>query len=497
MAGSLDAFRCWAVDNDPGSVVPQQDSAVQGPGWATRDDMMEDFEPIMPASIHARSGIPILYTADSVYIDSSDRHTMVIGGTGSKKSRCCLGPLTEFIAATSESALVIDPKGEILDWTYDSFKANGRDVKVFDLRTPASGDRWNPMQMPYTLMKSDDPGVRNRGVRVMCELANYLIPVEGADPFWPLSARSLLFGMMLVLADRAKDASEVTLKNLNELVTQTFSSEDRIRKLMSSITDSGVLSNIATAANNAENTRKCILAYVYTALGPFVGDPDLGDAMSGDDIDIMSVGGGKDTIFLILPDERPDLSPLASVFVSQLYESLIWKAQSEDCRKLPERFNIIIDEFGNLNINGMAGMITAARSRNIRFCLAIQSTDQLDWAYKANGRVILNNCGNIVYLYSRDIPFLKQFSYLIGNGPDGEPLISPGELMRLDLGEAVMLCGRGLPIRVKLKDISEMVGKDRLYKSVKRTPLANKKFDAGRFLRRKSVGGDILDTFYE
>ena len=157
MAGSLDAFRCWAVDNDLGFAAPQQDSAVQGPGWATRDDMMEDFEPIMPASIHARSGIPILYTADSVFIDSSDRHTMVIGGTGSKKSRCCLGPLTEFIAGTSESALVIDPKGEILDWTYDSFEANGRDVKVFDLRTPASGDRWNPMQMPYKLMKSKDP----------------------------------------------------------------------------------------------------------------------------------------------------------------------------------------------------------------------------------------------------------------------------------------------------------------------------------------------------
>ncbi len=497
MAGSLDAFRCWMAPPEPEAF-----SAVCGQspsdGWATKDEIKDVFELIDPGSLHARSGIPIHYVNEGkAYIDSSDRHTMVIGGTGSKKSRCCLGPLTEFIAPTSESVLVIDPKGEILDWTYGSFRAHGRDVRVFDLRTPSTGDRWNPMHMPYALMMSKDPGERNRGIRLMCELAGYVIPMDNKDPYWPLAARSLLYGMMLFLADKAKDASEVTFRNLNDLIVQSFADQASIDRLVASVKDSSILTAISTAAHNAESTRRCILSYVFTALSPFVTDPDLADSMSGNDIDIMTAGNGMDAIFLILPDERPDLSPLASVFVSQLYESLICKAQASDSRKLPERFNIIIDEFGNLNINGMAGMITAARSRNIRFCLAVQSTDQLDYAYGRNGAVILNNCGNIVYLYSRDIPFLKELSYLLGSDSRGEPLMTPGQLMRLDMGEAVMICGRGNPIRVKLKDIRDIVGAGQVFKPEKRAPLKAKKFDVSRFLRRKPAGGDSLDALFE
>ena len=77
-------------------------------------------------------------------------------------------------------------------------------------------------------------------------------------------------------------------------------------------------------------------------------------------------------------------------------------------------------------------MITAARSRNIRYFLFVQSLKQIENKYD-NSEAIISNCSKI-FLYSNETETLEYVSELCGsiniNGKE-RPLISAAELNQL------------------------------------------------------------------
>lgn len=109
----------------------------------------------------------------------------------------------------------------------------------------------------------------------------------------------------------------------------------------------------------------------------------------------------------------------------------------------------------------MSSMISAARSRNIRFHLIIQGLYQLVDKYgQETAHTIKGNCGNWVFLTSRELPLLEEISALCGKDETGAPLITTTQLQRLnkDRGEALILLGRHAPFIAHLADISEYYG---------------------------------------
>jgi len=122
--------------------------------------------------------------------------------------------------------------------------------------------------------------------------------------------------------------------------------------------------------------------------------------------------------------------------------------------------NFILDEFCNIpRIDAMSNIITASRSRNIRFMLAIQSHNQLIATYGDKADTIMSNCLSIVYLYTRDYGFLSYLSNIVGEDENGRSLITPSALMRLNKnkGEALILCERMDPFISNLLDINELL----------------------------------------
>lgn len=167
-------------------------------------------------------------------------------------------------------------------------------------------------------------------------------------------------------------------------------------------------------------------------------------------------------IFLIVPDEKTGFHGLVSLFVKQSYEYLVYKAQKTmgNGESIKCRVNYILDEFSSLpTINDFPAMITAARSRNIRFNLFLQSKHQLKLRYKEEADTIMANCENWIFLTSREIDFLHEISELCGDvgSSQNKPLLSTSELQRLDKksGEALVLHGRCKPFISKLADIDE------------------------------------------
>ena len=118
--------------------------------------------------------------------------------------------------------------------------------------------------------------------------------------------------------------------------------------------------------------------------------------------------------------------------------------------------NYILDEFSSLpSISDFPAMITAARSRNIRFNLFLQSKKQLYLRYNEECDTIMSNCENWIFLSSREVDFLKELSELCGEGGNKRNLLSVSDLQKLnkEKGQALILTGRNKPYITCLPDI--------------------------------------------
>ena len=70
-------------------------------------------------------GIPLLYDDSTVYVDSYDSHSLIIGSTGSKKTRLVVMPLVKILGYAEESMIICDPKAEVYNRTAYSLKNAG------------------------------------------------------------------------------------------------------------------------------------------------------------------------------------------------------------------------------------------------------------------------------------------------------------------------------------------------------------------------------------
>ena len=127
-----------------------------------------------------------------------------------------------------------------------------------------------------------------------------------------------------------------------------------------------------------DRTRNSILSTFDQKVRIFSMQNDLVQMMNRNTLELRSVGDRKSAVFLIMPDEKTTYHRLISLFVKQSYEYLIFLAQSRNGAAFSTRINYILDEFSTLpTIKDFPAMITAARSRNIRFNLVVQSQKQL------------------------------------------------------------------------------------------------------------------------
>ena len=189
----------------------------------------------------------------------------------------------------------------------------------------------------------------------------------------------------------------------------------------------------------------------------------LSEMLSYSDFDIRDIGKEKTAVFLKVHDEKTTYHALATIFVKQAYEALIAVAQTCPGLKLPYRTNFILDEFANMPaLKDVETMITASRSRNIRFSFVIQNFSQLNKVYgKDVAETIKGNCGNFVYLMSTELSALEEISKLLGDQKPPKakkdepaqpirPLFTVSDLQALKEGEVIINRFRSMPFKTKL-----------------------------------------------
>lgn len=423
----------------------------------------------MPFQFGGKSGIPLYYNSEEqkIYVDHTDKHTAVIGPTASKKSRLVAMPAVRLLGAAGESMIISDPKAEIYKRTAAYLSGNGYDIKVLNLRDPQYGSAWNPLSVPYRFYKS---GNIDRAYEFANDIAVNMTNIDKSkkDVFWDNSAGSFFFGLILLLF-RFCDTFGESIRSVN------IGNVLKLRNIICSGTgklpvsnplwkfakeDPFITSALIGTIETANETRAGILSVFDQKMRAFSIQPSLLNMLAYNDIDYTLLSERPTAIFLVLPDEKTGFHGLVSLFVKQSYEFLIHHAQKRLNKKneLGIRVNYILDEFSSLpTISDFSAMITAARSRNIRFNLFLQSKHQLRLRYGEDCDTILSNCENWIFLTSRELEFLKEVSELCGEcgGSQKKPLLSVPELQRFDKerGEALLLSGRNKPMITQLADI--------------------------------------------
>ena len=405
------------------------------------------------------AGLPIISDGYTTYVDNSDSHTLIFGSTGSKKTRLFAMPLLNIFALAGESFVVADPKGELYQKTSGFVSKKGYDTIVLNFRDMEQSDQWNPLQIPYELYHAGD-------TEKAMEMINDLLTVlaepqrrQTKDVYFIDLAYGITLAYMLFFIETATKEEANIASFLNFFIEYTTPEHTQtIVQLMTPgsiahLNLKGVLTTVA-----AEKTFGNIISTAVAMFSLFTMQRSLCKLISNNSCDITKIGKQKTAVYLIVPDEKNTLHTLVTIFVKQSYEIVIAEAQKEKNRQLPVRLNFLLDEFGNMpTIPDMPSMITAARSRNIRFFLMGQGIYQINNKYKGEVETFIGNCDNLVFLSSKEPELLRKFSELCGTKTDGNPLISVGGLQKLQKGwdksEVLILHSRNLPFVSVLPDI--------------------------------------------
>lgn len=412
------------------------------------------------------SGIPMEYDSKNkkLYVDGSDAHTLLIGATGSKKSRLVVMPCVRTIAAAGESMVICDPKGEIYRRTAGYLQEKGYQIHAINLREPEKGDGWNILQIPYVHYLADE-------VDKACELINdatvSLMPASFKDPYWDYSARDMLFGLVLLLFHIARveklPVEQVNMKSVLKLREELFSSSNSYAIMNSDLWRYARQHDLIRMRLNGvvicpEKTLSCIISTFDQHMACFSLQPQIINLLARSTFDLHQLGFSKSAIFLVMPDEKTTYHKIITIFIKQMYEFLIDDAfKRTSNNRFERRVNFILDEFSSLpQISDFPQMISASRSRNIRFLLVVQSKHQLKQRYEAEADTIMSNCNNWMFLTSRETDLLREISELGGvTGDKGERLLSVSWLQHLDKekGECLIFNGRKYPYVASLPDI--------------------------------------------
>ncbi len=428
--------------------------------WATEDELRRSSCHIdLSAKDYPIAGLPLMSDGKEAYVDGSDTHSLIFGATGSKKTRLFCMPMINIMAKAGESFVVTDPKGELYAQTAGLVREKGYRTAVLNFRDIGQGDSWNPLTLPYELWLA---GKRDEAGHLLSDLVSAIsasLRKTTTDAFWGEAAQALAIAGLYVLMESGKQ-SEINMKSFAALSSQ--SNMENIKTLVAMMREDSIpaINYASTACLDADSTVAGIVGELYGMLRIFTANEKLSEMLSDTSFDIRRIGRERTAVYIIVPDEKTTYHFLVTMFLKQVYEIMIEEAQQEKNRALPIRVNFVLDEFCNIPaIPDMPSMVSAARSRNMRYFLVVQSMHQLRGKYGDDAETIKGNCDNWVFLTSKELSLLNEISELCGNVtlPDGRQrrLISVSELQRFDKerGEALIMHARQYPIISEMPDI--------------------------------------------
>jgi type IV secretion system protein VirD4 len=313
------------------------------------------------------------------------------------------------------SVVCVDVKRENWTITAGYRAAMGQECYLFDpLAEDGRTARWNPNF--YVAPQ------RNRWINDIQRIATMFYPeVQGADPFWMASARSLFLGISLYLFETPS-----LLKTIGEVLRQGMASDDegfghhwkRIiegrnsgRFPLSQQCVRALYDVIDLAPVTASSIRKTFTSRLDLWLNPI-----LDAATSASDFDLRDLRRRPMSIYVAVnPDDLHRLRPVLSLFFEQAI-GLQTRVLPEHDPTLKYPVMILLDEVAALGrIPILSESIAYVPGYNVRVVMVFQTPSQLREVYGVeNAKTIMKSLGARIVYAPKDFDDAKEISDELG-----------------------------------------------------------------------------------
>ncbi len=421
-------------------------------------------------------------------VDTGDVHALMIGAAGVGKTAYWLYPCIEYACASGMSFLSTDTKGDVVRNYGTIAEGYGYKVSVIDLRNPtrSCGNNLLHLVNKYTDLYAEDHDmlVYKLKAEKYAKIISKTIILSGMDgssfgqnAYFYDAAEGLLTATILLVAEFCEPAKRhivSVFKVIQELLAPSQKKgKNQFQQLMELLPPDHKARWYAGAAlNSSEQSMASVMSTALSRLNAFL-DSELEQLLCFDtEIDAESFCSEKSAIFIVMPEENPNMFFMISLIIQQLYREILSVAD-ENKGRLKNRCIFFCDEFGTLpKIESAEMMFSASRSRGLQIVPIIQSFAQLDKNYgKEGSEIIVDNTQLTLFGgFAPNSSSAERLSKALGsrtvlsgsvsrgkNDPTQSlqmierPLMTPDELKSLPKGQFIVMKTGEHPMKVKLK----------------------------------------------
>lgn len=430
-------------------------------GWMDRREMQGVLE-LTPKLRGCRGIVLGRLDGKAVCVPEQSRlnsNIAVYGASGSMKTRSfCMNRILQG-AARRESLILSDPKSELYEKAAGYLRDKGYTVRVFNLVNPEHSDSWNCL-------------AEVEGQELMAQLFVDVIikntnGTDKGDHFWNSAEMNLLKALVLYV-DLCYPENERNIGQAYQLLTQCGESA------LNSLFDVLPSSHPAKAPYQlfrqaSDSVRGGVIIGLGSRLQVFQSEI-IRKITASDEIDMELPGQTPCAYFLVTSDQDSTFDFLASLFLSFAFIKLVRYADRE-CPggRLPVPIHVLGEELTACGtIPDLSRRLSVIRSRNISMSCVFQNLAGLQNRYPQNlWQEILGNSDVQLFLGCTD-PLTAQYvsdrtglasvevasqsrqlntwrvsnytpDYRESSGIGKRPVLTPDEVLRLPLDEAIVM----------------------------------------------------------
>lgn len=383
-----------------------------------------------------------------IHYIGKDLHSLIIGASGSGKTRRLLFETIWLQLMSGLSVVVSDVKGEIFYYTSPLAQQLDYEVVPIDLRNPKKSKHYNFLQ---PVLDAFEEGDQAKAIDYTWDLVSVLVGQQKGEPLWYNGETATIAAAILIIAIDAP----VEYRNLtNVYYFLAFMCESDpmgdmpLNAYLEQLDDAHPAKGVfAMAKIAADKTRSSFFTSALGTLRLFT-NPNVAEMTSRSDLRLKDISSKKTIVYMMIPDEKKTLYPLVSILITQMYTAQVELA-NENGLRIPVDTDYDLDEVGNFpTIPVLGAILSAGRSRGVRANLIIQDFQQLESKYKEDFKNIKTNCQVKMYLKSDDADTLKSISENLGKYTvevtSASSSVSDGKTKQGSYSSSSSLTGRAL-----------------------------------------------------
>ena len=446
-------------------------------GWMSRKEMSGVLE--LVADLHRYQGIVLgMLDRKAVCVPEKTRlnsNLAVYGASGSMKTRSfCMNRILQGVSR-GESLVICDPKSELYEKSSEYLRDKGYTVRVFNLVNPENSDSWNCLS-------------EVEGQELMAQLFVDVIIKNTTgggkgDHFWDSAEMNLLKALVLYV-DKGYPPENRNMGQVYQLIT--LNSETALNSLFEVLPiNHPAKAPYSLFKQASDSVRSGVIIGLGSRLQVFQSEL-IKKITARDEIDLELLGQKPCAYFLVTSDQDSTFDFLASLFLSFVFIKLVRYAD-KNCEggRLPVPVHVLGEELTACGtIPDLSRRLSVIRSRNISMSCVFQNLAGLQNRYPLNlWQEILGNCDVQLFLGCTD-PLTAEFvssrtglasvavsskskqlgtwrisnytpEYRETSGVGKRPVLTPDEVLRLSIDEALVIIRGKKTLKVDKMDYSK------------------------------------------